>query len=36
VNVQDCACIHQTGTMPCILEDDGCRRNPAHLPCFHI
>ena len=22
VNVQDCACIHQTGTMPCILEDD--------------
>ena len=19
-NVQDCACIHQTGTMPCILE----------------
>ena len=22
MNVQDCACIHQTGTMPCILEDD--------------
>ena len=22
VNVQDYACIHQTGTMPCILEDD--------------
>ena len=22
VNIQDCACIHQTGGMPCILEDD--------------
>ena len=22
VNIQDCACIHQTATMPCILEDD--------------
>ena len=22
VNIQDCACVHQTGGIPCVLEDD--------------
>ncbi len=35
VNVQDCACIHQTGTMPCILEDDVSVGHGAHRPRSH-
>ena len=26
VNIQDCACVHQTGGIPCVLEDDGQAR----------
>ena len=32
VNIQDCACVHQTGGIPCVLEDDVSVGHGARVP----